>query len=168
MLLSPERVAAIDTEALLGLLRDMKKQFEMGHGRGVPKTADLPLLQEALAVLVDEKLPLKDRLDRLRPQTGDVMVSGFGPSLITAILHFVDPDRYGMLNATSESVLRRLGVYPDLPGAASLALRYDAVNTVLIRLASALEIDLGQLNYLLSRVQPQALADFAAPQPHAR
>jgi hypothetical protein len=165
---SPELVRSTDRDTLLGLLRDVNPHHKMGHGRGVPKASDTTRLQEALAILVDEQVPLKDRLDQLRPPGGGTMVKGFGPSAITSVLHLIDPERYGILNSTSENVLRRLGVYPELPGSSSFAVRYEAVNRVLLRLASALGIDLGLLDYLFWRVQPKALSDFAAPQTRAR
>jgi hypothetical protein len=167
-MLSPERVRGTDRDSLLGLLRDVNKHHRAGNGRGVPKDADTTHLREALAILVDERLPLADRLDRLRPPGGGTMVKGFGPSVITSVLHLIHPDRYGILNGTSESVLRRLGIHPELPRAASLAVRYEAVNSVLLRLAAALGIDLGLLDHLFWRVQPKALSDFAATQARDR
>ena len=169
LILSPERVGGIEKERYLGFLRDENKQHTMGLGRGISMTEDMPRLREALAVLVDERLPLKERLDRLRPPGGEPMVKGLGPSVITAFLHFVDPDRYGILNGASERVMRRLGLYPDLPNTASLAERYEAVNRVLLRLATALDVDLGLLDALWWRVQPQTLAEFSSvPQAGAR
>lgn len=167
LLLSPERVAGIDKEGFLTFLRDENRQHTMGLGRGVSMTADMPRLREALAVLVDERLTLAERLDRLRPPGGVPMVKGLGPSVITAFLHFVDPQRYGILNGASERVMRRLGLYPDLPTSASLAERYEAVNRVLLRVASALGVELSLLDALWWRVQPQALADFGARRPVA-
>jgi hypothetical protein len=167
-ILAPELVGGTDPGTLLGLLRDVNRHHRTGNGRGVPEDSDAIRLREALTILVDERLPLADRLDRLRPPGGVAMVKGLGPSVITSVLHLIDPDRYGILNATCVSVLRQLGVHPELPTSASLAVRYEAVNRVLLRLASALGIDLGLLDYLFWRVQPKALSDFAAKQAHAR
>jgi len=166
--LTPESVRGTDPDALLALLRGVNTENATGHGRGIPIDADLSCLREAVAVLVDERLPLKDRLDRLRPLGGAPMVKGLGPSTITSILHLTDPARYAVLSGTTETVLRRLGVYPDLPPSASLAVRYEALNGVMVRLAAALGIDLGGLAYLLGRVQPDALSGFAPHQPRAR
>jgi hypothetical protein len=163
-ILAPERVGGLDWETFLGFLRSQNKQHAMGLGRGISLAADMPRLREALALLVDERLPLRARLDRLRPPGGKPMVQGFGPSIITAILHFVDPGRYGLLNGASEQVLRHLGLYPEVPGSASFGERYEAVNRVLLRLAAALGIDLGLLDALWWRVPPQDLAGFAVPQ----
>ena len=80
----------------------------------------------------------------------------------------MDPGRYGVMNGTGETVMSRLGLYPDLPGAASLADRYEAVNPVLLRIAATLEIDLGLLDSLWWRVQPQDLEATALPRAGAR
>lgn len=167
-MLSPDHIGGTDPEALLGLLRDAIKQHRSGNGLGILKEADPARLREALALLADERRPLAERLDRLRPPGGGALVKGLGPSAISSVLHRVDPDRYGLLSGTSEGVLRRLGVYPELPRSASFAVRYEAVNGVLLRLAAALGIDLGLLDHLFWRVQPHALSDFAPPQAHAR
>ena len=155
---SPEQVVRIDKETFLGFLRSENKRHRMGFGRIGSMAADMPRLQEALAILVDERLPLRTRLDHVRPPGGKPFVHGLGPGVITVILHFVDPSRYGILNGTSERVIRRLGLYPELSLAASLSARYEAVNRVLLKLSSALEIDLGLLDSLWWRVLPQ---DFA-------
>jgi hypothetical protein len=167
-ILAPERVGGLDKETFLAFLRFQNKRHAMGLGRGVAMAADMPRLREAVGLLVDERLPLRARLDRLRPHGGEPMVKGLGPSVITAILHFADPGRYGILNGASERVLRRLGLYPEVPGTASLGERYEAVNRVLLRLAAALGIDLGLLDALWWRVPPHDLAGFAVPQPGTR
>ena len=140
----------------------------MGFGRVGMMAADLPRLREALSLLVDERLPLRTRLDHMRPPGGTPMVRGLGPGVITLILHFVDPGRYGILNATSERSIKRLGLYPETLAKASLATRYEAVNGVLLRVASALEIDLGLLDTLWWRVLPQDFADLAVAQVRLR
>jgi len=168
LILSPDRVRDIDRGTFLGFLRAENRRHTMGIGSGLAMTEDMPLLREALSLLVDERVPLRARLDRLRPPGGKPMVRGLGPSIITAILHFADPDRYGILSGASERVMHRLGLYPELPDKASLAERYEAVNGVLRRLASDLGIDLVLLDYLWWRVPPQELASFALSRARAR
>jgi hypothetical protein len=160
---SPEQVATIDKETFLGFLRFENNRHRMGFGRVGLMAADMPRLREALALLVDEHVPLRTRLDRLRPPEGKPMVQGLGPGVITLILHFVDPNHYGILNGTSERIIRRLGLYPKIPITASLATRYEALNRVLLSVASTLEIDLGLLDTLWWRVLPQDFATQATP-----
>jgi hypothetical protein len=168
LILAPGQLGGLDRETFLAFLRCLNEQHSMGLGRGVSMVADMPRLREALAPLVDERLPLRTRLDRLRPHGGEPMVKGLGPSVITAILHFMDPHRYGILNGASERVLLRLGLSPKLPSSASFGERYETVNRVLLDLAAALGIDLGLLDALWWRVPPHDLAGFAVPQPGTR
>jgi len=165
---SPEQVGGIDKETFLGFLRSENKRHRMGFGRVNAMAADMDRLREALALLVDERLPLRARLDRLRPPGGKPMVDGLGPGVITVILHFVDPGRYGILNNTSERVIRGLGLFPELPITASLSARYESVNRVMVQLASALEIDLGQLDSLWWQVPPPDLARPSLPKAGVR
>lgn len=168
LLRSPELVGGIDKETFLAFLRYENHRHRMGFGHVGPMAADLPRLRETLALLVDERLPLRTRLNRMRPPGGRPMVQGLGPGVISLILHFVDPVRYGILNGTSERIIRRLGLYPKILVTASLATRYEAVNGVLLGVASALEIDLGLLDTLWWRVLPQDFASPVVPQVRVR
>jgi hypothetical protein len=154
---SPELVGSIEKDLFLGFLRSENDRHRMGFGRVGMMAANMPRLREALTLLVDERLPLRTRLDRVRPPRGQPMIQGLGPGIITLILHFVDPSRYAILNGTSDRIIRRLGLYPDIPITSSLATRYAALNDVMLEIASALEIDLGLLDTLWWRVLPQDL-----------
>src|SRR4051794_39248681 len=63
-ILAPGQVGGLDRETFLAFLRCLNEQHSMGLGRGVSMVADMPRLREALAPLVDERLPLRTRLDR--------------------------------------------------------------------------------------------------------
>ncbi len=151
---SPELVASIERDVFLEFLRAENLRHRMGFGRVGMMAANMPRLREALTLLVDERLPIRTRLDRVRPARGKPMVQGLGPGIITLILHFVDPDRYGILNGTSDRILRRLNLYPEMPITTSLATRYLALNEVMLEVAAALGIDLGLLDTLWWRVLP--------------
>jgi hypothetical protein len=154
---SPELVGSIEKDLFLKFLRSENDRHRMGFGRVGMMAANMPRLREALTLLVDERLSLRTRLDRVRPPRGQPMIQGLGPGIITLILHFVDPSRYAILNRTSDRIIRRLGLYPDIPITSSLATRYLALNEVMLGIASALEVDLGLLDTLWWRVLPQDL-----------
>ena len=168
MIRSPELVRSLDEKTFLGFLLSENNRHRIGFGRVGQMTADMPRSRQALAILVDEQVPLRTRLDQMRPPGGKPMVQGLGPGVITLILHFVDPNRYGILNGTSERLIRRLGLYPDVPVTESLATRYAAVNSVLLKVAAELKIDLGLLDTLWWRVLPQDFASPSAPKARAR
>ncbi|MDR3633561.1 MAG: hypothetical protein P4L84_06975 [Isosphaeraceae bacterium] len=168
MILSPDGAGAIDKATFVAFLHSENRWHRMGLGSIGLMTADMPRLRAALTVLVDERQPLSERLERVRPRGQAVMVHGLGPGIITVILHFVDPNRYGILSGSSERVLQRLGLYPELPVAASLAVRFEAVNPILLGLASSLGIGLGLLDSLWWRVPPPTAPWVTLPPAVAR
>lgn len=115
-------------------------------------TADMEQLRKAVSLLVDESISIKERLDILRPVSADPMVSGLGRAVITAILHVVYPDRYGVLNGTAEAGMKLLGVWPEFPRGSTFGDKYAIVNSVLLEIASEMQIDLWTLDMLWWRV----------------
>ena len=105
-------------------------------------------LRTALALLVDEDRPLKERLERLRPAAGRAMVPYLGPAVITAILHVAYPDRYGVVNQTLVRGLKKLGIWPRYLSNGTLADQYEILNPILLELRSQLGIDLWILDEL--------------------
>jgi hypothetical protein len=111
---SPQNVGKLTREAFLSFL-----QFENNrHWRGLDRhgdkiTTDMSRLRDALTLLVDESAPIKSRLERLRPAGSKGMVPWLGPAILTAILHVVYPDRYGVLNNTLLQGMTRLGLWPQ-------------------------------------------------------
>ena len=69
-IISAERVGGLGKETFLAFLGSENWRHTMGLGRGISFVEDMPRLSEALALLVDPQLPLRARLDRLRPPVG--------------------------------------------------------------------------------------------------
>ena len=152
-LFSPEMVNDLQADEFRGfLLFDNNQHWSGIHRQSGWMTADMPRLREALALLVDEELSLKTRLNRLRPKSGDPMIKGLARSVITAVLHIVYPKKYGVLNNTAKEGMKQVGVWPEFSWGASFADRYEAVNRVLLDLAQELRIDLWTLDALWWRL----------------
>jgi len=103
---------------------------------------DMDRLKSALLTLVDESLPIQDRLDKIKP------VPGLGEAISTAILHITNPDRYGVWNSTSKNGLEKAGLYPITKRGASFGEQYKAINEVLIALSREIHVDLWTLDAL--------------------
>jgi hypothetical protein len=108
----------------------------------------MSLLRQALALLVDESLPIANRLDRLYPRKGPAMVPSLGPAILTATLHVAYPDRYGVLNGTTRAGLDHLELSPNRRSTVSTGQEYESINAILHQLAAALRIDLWTLDSL--------------------
>jgi hypothetical protein len=155
---SPANVGRLSREVFVEFLRFENNHHWRGldrHGRRL--TDDMARLREALALLVDEDRPLRDRLERLRPAEGPRMVPFLGKAVITAILHVVYPDRYAVFNNVSKAAMLQLGLWPkDMPRGqfAGFPDQYLVVNPIQLELAAQLGIDLWTLDYLWWYIAP--------------
>ena len=70
--------------------------------------ADFARLKVALKLLLDEKIPIKERLERTVSLDGSEKVTGFGPALATAILTVAFPTKYAVYNNPVERAVNRV------------------------------------------------------------
>jgi hypothetical protein len=111
--------------------------------RGVGAAANMDTLRQALGVLLDEGMPIRERF----PEALD-MVTGLGKGIATGILTVAYPDKYGVWNNTSEAALRQVGLWPSPEKGEGIGGRYEKVNNLLLRLSSDLGTDLWTLDAL--------------------
>lgn len=111
-------------------------------------TKDMSNLRKVLEILLDESRPLEKRLNEIFPKKKPSMIKGLGKAVTTPILHVVYPKKYGIYNQKGEDALKLLELYPDLQNGNSFAEQYIAVNNLLLKLASELNISLWQLDTL--------------------
>ncbi len=165
---SPPNVANLSRGTFLEFLRFENNRHWTGLGRlGGKLTKDMDRLRAALGLLVEEIRPLKERLDRLRPSGGSAMVPFLGRAVLTAILHLVYPDRYGVVNNTLVRGMTKLGLWPRGLSDASLAVQYETINPVLLELARRLDIDLWTLDELWWHLAPSPAAESFGHEPRA-
>ena len=113
------------------------------YRQGLAAAADLNTLRQALAVLLDETRPIRERFSEAL-----TMVSGFGKATATGILTVAYPDKYGVWNNTSEAALREIGLWPNAERGERTGKRYERVNDLLVQLSSDLGVDLWTLDAL--------------------
>ncbi len=114
-------------------------------------TQDMDLLRGALGLLVEEQIPVRDRLNQLRPKRyfdDHSRVSHLGIPMLTAILQVTHPDKYGVWNNTSDAGMQLVKLWDRrwenmLSGDA-----YREMNEVYLYLADCLKIDLWTLDAL--------------------
>ena len=118
------------------------------HRTGGKAAEDIGRLRQGLSLLLNEDLPIADRLNQLQPKNRPALVPYFGKAVITAILQIAYPDKYGVWNNTSESVLKDLKVWPEFDRGLSFGERYIQVNELLAQLSEAVGVDLWTLDAL--------------------
>jgi hypothetical protein len=105
--------------------------------------ADMQLLRDTLARLLDEDEPIEERFDH-----AVTTVPGMGKAVVTAILLVAHPDKYGAWNSTAEAGLKAADLWPRFERGESMGKRYVKINDILNKLAQDIDVDLWTLDTL--------------------
>ncbi|MYI66808.1 MAG: AAA domain-containing protein [Gemmatimonadetes bacterium] len=167
LVFSDENLPHLTREDFVGFLQYKNNRHWSGIHRHSSKiTEDMDALRDALRILLDESLPLRERLDLLYPPTGGKLIQGFGPATFTPVLFVRYPKKYGVYNRPLETGLKKLGLWNDLlPSATPFSERYVKVNELLLDFARELDIDLWTLDALWWRAQEGVPPRPVAPEP---
>jgi len=115
-------------------------------------TSDMGKLIVFLKKLLDESMPIEQRLKELFNKKGHYTIKGLGKAVVTPILLVVYPNKYGVWNSRSESALKKLNLFPQFRSKDDFANKYIKVNDVLKELKSKYQINFWQLDGILGEV----------------
>jgi len=127
------------------LLVKNNRHWRSIHRQSRSITKDMDALRDTLKFLMNEDVPVQERLDRV-VHGGDRAIKGLGRAVITPILLMVYPDRYAVYNSQVEAALKRCGLHPD-EGGLSFGQRYVQVNAVVHELAQKHDLSLFQMDH---------------------
>ncbi len=151
-LFHPASVKNLSKDVFLSfLLYKNNHHWDSLHRVGKYMTEDMDLLRDAITILLDEKRPIRDRLNEIRPERTwgkNSMVSHLGTPVLTAILMISYPEEYGVWNNTSDDGLKKVMLWDKnwetLPAGDS----YIQMNSLYHQLTRWLHIDLWTLDAL--------------------
>jgi hypothetical protein len=151
VIFSPKGIATLTKQDMTGFLsfRQNKRWREISKE---DVTADMGRLQQALLVLVDDDLPVAERLNRLEPGRGEMAVPYLGKAKLTPILLMTQPRKYGVWNDYSERALRGMGLFPEFGEGQRLGDQYAQVNEALVGLAERYRVSLWWLDVILEQM----------------
>lgn len=115
-------------------------------------TSDMEKLKTFLKNLLDEAIPLKERLIKLFNKKGNCVVKGLGRAVLTPILLVTYPAKYGVWNSRSENALKKLNLFPIFSAKDTFASKYIKVNEVLLELSSKYNISLWNLDGVFGEI----------------
>ena len=107
-------------------------------------TADMGVLRDTLAILLDPSPQLATRFDQALGQ-----IKGFGKGLATAILLVSSPKEYGVWNNTSEDALKKMDIWRDFVRGRTKGQQYENLNSLLVSLSKDIGVDLWTLDALM-------------------
>ncbi|MFC1851835.1 hypothetical protein ACFL27_16715 [candidate division CSSED10-310 bacterium] len=156
---SAEHIPSLTEEEFRSFLLPENNHHWSGlHRQGSRMCADMTKLRQALILLVNEDLPVSDRLDEATKT-----VFGMGKNIASAILLVTQPDRYGVWNNPSEANMKRLGIWPKFDRGELFGSRYVKVNQILLELRDALQIDLWTIDALWWFLDREVSEDTGIP-----
>lgn len=122
------------------------------HRQGNLITSDMETLKRYLKYLLNEEIPIRERLKQVFNAKGGYVIKGLGKAVITPILLVVYPTKYGVWNTRSESALKKLNLFPKFLPKDSFAEKYLKVNDVILDLAQKYNISLWQLDGVFGEI----------------
>jgi len=147
------------------LLFENNRHWEGLKRHSVRLRENMERLRQALGLLVDESLPLDQRLGEAIKR-----VPGLGLATATAVMLVAYPAKYAVWNNASEGGLRQLGLWPKFSTTTTLGQKYVRLNEKFVQLAKDVGVDLWTLDHLWRRldekvdgpaVMPAALGGFS-------
>ena len=115
-------------------------------------SSDMEKLTRYLKELLNEDIPIQERLEKLLDRNNSLYIKGLGRAVLTPILLVVYPKKYGVWNSKSEEALKMLNIFPDFKSKDSFSTRYLKVNDVLTELASRYQISLWNLDGVFGEI----------------
>jgi len=148
-LFRPENIANIAEEDFRAFLLFKNNKHWSGIHRHPNIYADMPRLKSALGLLVDESIPVDERLDRITDASGSFYIKGLGRAVLTPILMCVYKDKYAVYNRISEEALTLLGRNVIKPND-SFGHRYVSLNDSCLQIASEISQPLWLVDTMFS------------------
>lgn len=128
------------------------------HRQGARICSDMNLLKQTIKIIIDENRLISERLNEAINK-----ISGMGKAIITAILHVIYPDKYGVWNSTSEGALVKMKLWPKFKRGDSFGEKYVKINLIFNSLKVDLHTDLWLLDalfFFIDKVEKVDVEEF--------
>lgn len=151
IIFSAKGIATLTKQDMTGFMRyEQNRRWKEISKEDI--TGDMDILRASLAILIDPNRSIVDRLNDLEPSRGNHALPHLGKAKLTAILLVTHPKQYGVWNDYSERALRGLGLFPSFEDNWHLGEQYQAVNNVLLDLASEYRLTMWWLDIILEKI----------------
>jgi hypothetical protein len=125
------------------------------HRTGLKALKQPEKLWDLITFVQDESVDIKLRINKCLQ--GELHINGIGKNILTALLHVMNPDVYGVWNSRTQETLEIIRRNPPLR--TDLGLTYAEINKKLIELSRELDTDLttidGLMWYVSKRIGPK-------------
>lgn len=151
LIFSAKGIASLTKQDMTGFMRfEQNRRWKDISKENI--TEDMEALKVALSLLIDEARTISERINDIEPGRGEHAVPHLGKAKLSAILLVTNPRKYGVWNDYSERALRGLGLFPEFEETWHLGEQYEAVNKVLVNLATEYGLTMWWLDVILEKV----------------
>lgn len=127
------------------------------HRTGLKALEQPERLWDLITYIQDESVDINYRISKCLQ--GELHINGIGKNILTALLHTMHPDAYGVWNNRTQKTLEFIRRNPPLR--TDLGLTYLEINKKLIELSKELDTDLttvdGLMWYVSKRIAPKLI-----------
>jgi len=115
--------------------------------QGSEITQDMQKFKNTLKLLLDETIPIDQRIRRIRDKDSPEYHKGFGTAYYTPILLVVYPIKYPVINRIVKDALQKTGLYPDYDSKPEWV-AYVEILPKIVELAKRNSISLWQMDWV--------------------
>jgi len=120
-------------------------------------TKDMKQLKKSLKILLNESIPITDRLKRLRERTNPDYQLYLGKAYFSPILLITNPNKYPVYNDTVKKALDKLDIYKDKTS--KIWKRYPEVQKIILDLAKKYNLSLWEMDWVWWKVMGEKTYD---------
>jgi hypothetical protein len=111
---NPKNIYHLTAENFKSFLNYRNNKHWIGLERqGSEITQDIEKLRKTLKLLLDETIPIDQRIKRIRDKNSPEYHKGLGSAYYTPVLLVVYPNKYPVINKIVKDALQRTGIYHD-------------------------------------------------------
>ena len=144
---SPKNIDNITREDFSSFLNFRNNKHWRGLERQGPEiTEDMQKFKKTLKLLLDEAIPIDQRIRRIRDKNSPEYHKGFGSAYYTPILLVVYPTKYPVVNKIVKYAIQRIGLYPDYDSKPEW-IAYPEIIPKILELAVRNNISLWQMDW---------------------
>ena len=109
-------------------------------------TRDMPKLRQSLKILLDESIPIANRLKRLRDPKSSDFQKFLGEAYFSPILLVTNPTKYPVYNGTVKDALNKMHL--SKTSSRNIWDRYPEIQTIILGMAQSHDLSLWQMDWV--------------------
>ena len=145
---NPKNIDNLTAENFKSFLKyENNKHWDGIFVHGINIADDMPKLKKTLKILLDESIPIGERIKRIRDPSSSDYHKRFGTAYYTPILLVVYPEKHPVVNGVVRDALDKTGIYPNYTSKPEW-FAYPEAREKILELAKKINFSLWKMDWL--------------------